>query len=175
MRFVFDTNTLISAILKPNGIVMQVVNVALQKGIIVFSADTKAEIVSVIQRDKFNKYLSLAERLKAVENIFAKGMDLDTKTTDLIMCRDFSDVKFLRLAFEAKADCIISGDADLKVLNPFRGIPIFSITEFSSFISPFNFLLHYYVASREIRKRFLYSQSPVTPYPLTGNWQPETE
>jgi putative PIN family toxin of toxin-antitoxin system len=112
------------------------VNVALQKGIIVFSADTKAEIVSVIQRDKFNKYLSLAERLKAVENIFAKGMDLDTKTTDLIMCRDFSDVKFLRLAFEAKADCIISGDADLKVLNPFRGIPIFSITEFSSFITP---------------------------------------
>jgi uncharacterized protein len=136
MRFVFDTNTLISAILKPNGTVMQVVNVALQKGIIVFSAETKSEIVSVIQRDKFNKYRSLADRLNTVETIFSKGMQLDTKTTDLIMCRDFSDVKFLRLAFEAKADCLISGDADLKVLNPFRGIPILSIIEFSSFITP---------------------------------------
>jgi putative PIN family toxin of toxin-antitoxin system len=135
MRFVFDTNTLISAILKPNGTVMQVVNVALQKGIIVFSSETKDEIVSVIQRDKFNKYLTLAERFNTVETIFAKGMQLDTKTTDLIMCRDFSDVKFLRLAFEAKADCLISGDADLKVLNPFRGIPILSITEFSSFVN----------------------------------------
>lgn len=136
MRFVFDTNTLISAILKPNGTVMQVVNIALQKGIIVFSAETKSEIVSVIERDKFNKYRSLADRLNTVETIFSKGMQLDTKTTDLIMCRDFSDVKFLRLAFEAKADCLISGDADLKVLNPFRGIPILSITEFSSFITP---------------------------------------
>ena len=135
MRFVFDTNTLISAILKPNGTVMQVVNIALQKGILVFSAETKSEIVSVIQRDKFTKYRSLADRLNAVETIFSKGMQLDTKTTDLIMCRDFSDVKFLRLAFEAKADCLISGDADLKVLNPFRGIPILSITEFSSFIT----------------------------------------
>jgi putative PIN family toxin of toxin-antitoxin system len=136
MRFVFDTNTLISAILKPNGTVMQVVNIALQKGILVFSAETKSEIVSVIQRDKFNKYRSLADRSNTVETIFSKGMQLDTKTTDLIMCRDFSDVKFLRLAFEAKADCLISGDADLKVLNPFRGIPILSITEFSSFITP---------------------------------------
>jgi uncharacterized protein len=136
VRFVFDTNTLISAILKPNGTVMQVVNFALQKGILVFSAETKSEIVSVIQRDKFNKYRSLADRLNTVETIFSKGMQLDTKTTDLIMCRDFSDVKFLRLAFEAKADCLISGDADLKALNPFRGIPILSITEFSSFIAP---------------------------------------
>lgn len=115
---------------------MQVVNIALQKGILVFSAETKSEIASVIQRDKFTKYRSLADRLNAVETIFSKCMQLDTKTTDLIMCRDFSDVKFLRLAFEAKADCLISGDADLKVLNPFRGIPILSITEFSSFITP---------------------------------------
>lgn len=135
MRFVFDTNTLISAILKPKGIVMQVVNVALQKGALICSKETKAEINHVIQRDKFNKYLSLAERLKTVENIFAKVMHMDTKTTDHIASRDFTDVKFLRLAFEAKADCLINGDADLKVLNPFRGMPILSITEFSSFIT----------------------------------------
>ncbi len=137
MRFVFDTNTLVSAILKPDSTVMQVVNPALQKGTVVFSTETKAEIVSVIQRDKFNKYLSLEERMKTLETILAKALQLDTKTTDLIICRDFTDIKFLRLAFETNADCIISGDADLKVLNPFRGIPILSISEFSSFITAF--------------------------------------
>ncbi len=134
MRFVFDTNTLVSAILKPNGAVMQVVNIALQKGIIVFSTETKTELFSVIQRDKFNKYLPLNERLKILESILDKAMHIETETTDLIICRDFRDVIFLRLAFEAKADCLISGDADLKVLNPFRGIPILSIAEFRSFI-----------------------------------------
>jgi uncharacterized protein len=135
MLFVFDTNTLVSAILKPTGAIMQVVNVALQKGNIVCSTETKAEIRSVIQRDKFDKYLPLDERLKTLETILDKAIHVETKTTDQIACRDFTDVKFLRLAFEAKADCLISGDADLKVLNPFRGIPILSITEFSSFIT----------------------------------------
>ncbi len=135
MRFVFDTNTLISAILKPNGTVMQVVHVALQKGIIVFSAETKAEIVSVIQREKFNVYLPLNDRLKSLETILAKAVQVETKTTDVIACRDFTDVKFLRLAFEAKADCLITGDADLSVLTAFREIPILSIAEFRSFIT----------------------------------------
>ena len=135
MRFVFDTNTLVSAILKPNSTIMQIVNVALQKGIIICSTETKIEIRNVIQRDKFNKYLPSDERLKILESILDKAIQIDTKTTDLIACRDFTEVKFLRLAFEAKADCLISGDADLKVLNPFRGIPILSIAEFRSFIT----------------------------------------
>ncbi|MFM9838611.1 MAG: putative toxin-antitoxin system toxin component, PIN family [Cyclobacteriaceae bacterium] len=135
MRFVFDTNTLISAILKPKGTTMQIVTAALQKGTIVCSTETKTEIRNVIQRDKFNKYLPLDERLKTLENILDKAIHVETKTTDLITSRDFTDVKFLRLAFEVKADCLISGDADLKVLNPFRGIPILSISEFSSFIT----------------------------------------
>ncbi len=135
MRFVFDTNTLISAILKPKGTTMQIVTAALQKGTIVCSTETKTEIRNVIQRDKFNKYLPLDERLKTLENILDKAIHVETKTTDLIACRDFTDVKFLRLAFEVKADCLISGDSDLKVLNPFRGIPILSISEFSSFIT----------------------------------------
>jgi predicted nucleic acid-binding protein len=34
------------------------------------------------------------------------------------------------LAFGGKADCIISGDADLLDLNPFREIPIITPREF---------------------------------------------
>jgi uncharacterized protein len=40
------------------------------------------------------------------------------------VCRDTQDDKFLELAVNGKADVIISGDADLLSLHPFRGIPI---------------------------------------------------
>jgi putative PIN family toxin of toxin-antitoxin system len=39
-------------------------------------------------------------------------------------CRDPDDDKFLELAVNGRADVIVSGDHDLLVLNPFRGIPI---------------------------------------------------
>jgi predicted nucleic acid-binding protein len=42
----------------------------------------------------------------------------------ILVCRDPKDDKFLELALNGKADVIVSGDADLLVLNPFRGIPI---------------------------------------------------
>ncbi len=44
-------------------------------------------------------------------------------------CRDPGDDKFPELAVSAEADCIVSGDADLLLLNPFRGIPILTSRE----------------------------------------------
>jgi uncharacterized protein len=44
------------------------------------------------------------------------------------ICRDPKDEKFLELA--ANADCIVSGDKDLLVLNPFRGTLILTPREF---------------------------------------------
>jgi putative PIN family toxin of toxin-antitoxin system len=45
-------------------------------------------------------------------------------TERIAACRDATDDKFLELAVNGEADVIVSGDADLLVLNPFRGIPI---------------------------------------------------
>ena len=42
------------------------------------------------------------------------------------------DNKFLELAFSGNADCIITGDQDLLVLNPFREIPIITPRKFLS-------------------------------------------
>jgi len=42
----------------------------------------------------------------------------------IVACRDPKDDKFLELAVDGHADFIVSGDADLLTLNPFRGIPI---------------------------------------------------
>jgi putative PIN family toxin of toxin-antitoxin system len=41
-------------------------------------------------------------------------------------CRDPKDNKYLELAWAAEAGIIVSGDADLLVWNPWRGIRILS-------------------------------------------------
>jgi uncharacterized protein len=130
--FVFNTNTLVSATLKPQGSAMQAIRTAQRVGILVFSTETKNEILDVIPRSKFDKYLPAAERLKTIREVILKARLMEVTSADRIECRDPTDVKFLRLAWEAQAHCLVSGDADLKVLNPFRGIPILSIAEFNS-------------------------------------------
>ena len=45
-------------------------------------------------------------------------------------CRDPKDDKYLELAITCKASCIITGDKDLLILNPFEDIPIITASEF---------------------------------------------
>ncbi len=46
------------------------------------------------------------------------------------MCRDAKDDKFIEVAFNGKADFIITGDKDLLVLNPFKNIEIITVNDF---------------------------------------------
>jgi putative PIN family toxin of toxin-antitoxin system len=45
-------------------------------------------------------------------------------------CRDPKDNKFLELAVESGAACIITGDKDLLVLNPYEHIQILTAADF---------------------------------------------
>jgi putative PIN family toxin of toxin-antitoxin system len=51
-------------------------------------------------------------------------------TTNLDVCRDPNDNKFLELAVDGLADYIVGGDKDLLILHPFRDIPIVTPAEF---------------------------------------------
>ncbi len=51
-----------------------------------------------------------------------KETELVDSREEITDCRDAKDNEFLELAVSGKADCIISGDDDLLVLDPFRGI-----------------------------------------------------
>ncbi len=48
----------------------------------------------------------------------------------ITVCRDPKDNKFLELAVAGNADCIVTGDKNLLILNPFRGIKIISTSDF---------------------------------------------
>jgi putative PIN family toxin of toxin-antitoxin system len=66
MRLVFDTNVLISATLMPKSLPAQILNwVENQQFAILYSQETIAELVSVLQRPKFRPYIA-TEQLEGI-------------------------------------------------------------------------------------------------------------
>lgn len=125
LRFVFDTNVLISAALFKASVPRQALDLARRIGKIVMSWPTIAELQEVLERKRFDNYISEDERI-----LFLEVLALDVVPVEIIEtvidCRDARDNKFLEVAVNGDADCIVSGDKDLLVLNPFRGVPILS-------------------------------------------------
>ena len=127
--FVIDTNTLVSAFLFKYSNPRKVFESALKKGRVCSSLKTYDEFSEVLLRSKFDKYISSEEKLLALKQFkeLAIFVEISETITD---CRDPKDNKFLELAVSANASCIITGDKDLLVLNPFRGIPILNAADF---------------------------------------------
>lgn len=134
MFFVFDTNTLISAILKPQGLPKKALDVAQQKGRLIFSEETKNELLQVVVREKFEKYCAFDLRLETALSIVGTSELDQVLLHPKIECRDQRDIIFLKLAFSVKANCIVSGDIHLKELNPFYNIPILPPSKFLEWI-----------------------------------------
>jgi putative PIN family toxin of toxin-antitoxin system len=128
-NFVFDTNSLISAALIPSSVNRLALKKADQNGHLIFSKETLTELNEVLIRSKFDKYLSLDERMEYIERLESRGKIIET-SSNFTNCRDVKDNKFLNLAYDSKALCIITGDLDLLVLDPFHNIPILSASHF---------------------------------------------
>ena len=125
MRIVFDTNTLISALLF-RGYSSFLVELWQNNQLTVLASnDSVSEFLRVLNYPKFNlsglRIESLAnEYLPYVVFIHIEKKQLPY---DLPQCRDIKDQQFIDLAYFGKADVLISGDLDLLVLNgqlPFR-------------------------------------------------------
>ncbi len=127
--FVFDTNSLISANLLPGSVNRQAYDRAREIGIPVYSGATLTEFTETLIRPKFDKYISNEKRLRAITT-FEKAGQLIRVSVSIDICRDPKDNKFLELAIESGAACIITGDKDLLVLHPFQNIPILSAADF---------------------------------------------
>lgn len=123
MRFVFDTNVLISAALLPNSKPRQALDLALKQGKLLISFAVLAELCEVLSRKQFRRYIDEEDvrTFVAVLTREAEWIDVDVR---IAACRDPKDDKFLELAVSGGATCIVSGDSDLLSLNPFQGIPI---------------------------------------------------
>ncbi|WP_293146845.1 MULTISPECIES: putative toxin-antitoxin system toxin component, PIN family [unclassified Microcoleus] len=122
-RFVLDTNVLISGLLFKTSIPFQAIELAEKQGIILYSEETLNELEQVLNRKKFNKYLSLEDRQLFLLK-FISSSQLVSITENITVCRDEKDNKFLELAVSGNANVIVTGDLDLLVLNPFQSVEI---------------------------------------------------
>ena len=122
MRVVVDTNIFISAAIKSQTIPNIAVYRAAQRGVLLKSHVTEAELMAVIDRPYLARLISRDARNRLLQ-LMAMA-ELVTITERVTACRDPKDDKFLELAVNGHADLILTGDNDLLVLNPFRDIPI---------------------------------------------------
>ncbi len=125
-RVVFDTSTLVGAVLRPTSIPNMALHKAFQSFAVCASPETLEELRIVLERDKFRRYLDLDQCLEFFVTysraiVLFDILPLGEATPP---CRDEKDRKFLELAMVCKAEWLISSDEDLLCLDPWRGIPI---------------------------------------------------
>lgn len=122
-RCVFDTNVVVSALLFEESTPARAFFAALYAGEILVSTDAIAELNDVLGREKFARYVSEEERARFLQSLLREARLVEIREK-IQACRDPKDDKFLELAVNGEADCIVSGDGDLLSLDPFRGISI---------------------------------------------------
>jgi putative PIN family toxin of toxin-antitoxin system len=132
IRALIDTNILVRAMLSPEGSVGPVVDF-LRDGLYVFlySEATLNEFVDVLGRPRMvHKYGITADEIDALSALVIRRGEPVKPSRSITVCRDPKDNKFLEVAVAGRADVIVSGDKDLRILDPFEGIPIVEPAQF---------------------------------------------
>jgi putative PIN family toxin of toxin-antitoxin system len=122
-RFVFDVNSLVSAFLFPDSTPGQAFQRVILDHTLLMSLELAAEATEVLRREKFDRYLHLARREALLAGTIHVSEFVRT-TTNVTDCRDADDNRILELAVDGLATAIVSGDADLLALDPYREIRI---------------------------------------------------
>jgi putative PIN family toxin of toxin-antitoxin system len=128
-RYVFDTNAVVSALLFEQSPPGRALHAAIGRGRVLLSDATFAELSEVLARPRFDRYVAREQREQFLVT-FLRDATLVQTPGLLQACRDPKDDKFLDLAVHGNASCIVTGDQDLLVLHPFRGIPILTPAQF---------------------------------------------
>ena len=124
-RVVLDNNVVVSRMLFPLGTAASVFDLCFASCVLLTSAAALGELYAVIERSKFDRYLQVEERREFARR-YAAGTITPRIAEVITECRDPKDNHVLELALAGNADVIITGDADLLSLNPWREIAILS-------------------------------------------------
>lgn len=130
-----DADVVVSAALNANGISRRSLAAARLHGILAFSQAVFDEMAEVLSRPKFARILTEDRRREALELLAAAALWVDAaeKVED---CRDAKDNRYLELALAAQAAVIVSGDEDLLVLHPWRGVRVLRPAQFLAELEP---------------------------------------
>lgn len=100
--------------------------------IFALSPAVESEIVEVFDRPKFMQAIR-RERREYVLRILRDEAVWFEPAVRVADCRDPKDNKYLELALVAGAETIVSGDDDLLILHPWRGVRILRPAEYLAF------------------------------------------
>lgn len=132
-RFVFDTNVLVSALLFETSVPGRGFFTALTVGDILISQPLINELANVLARPKFDRYVDSSAREKFLVELVRKSQ-LTGITRSIAICRDATDNMLLEVATCGGASCIVSGDEDLLILDPFEGVRILTPSDFLAWL-----------------------------------------
>ena len=129
MRVVLDTNILVSAFVFA-GICLRLVDRCIDDHRIILSDAILAEFSRVLIGRFDYDYDAVRA---AIESMMSSVEIVEPVTFDRQICRDADDDAILGTAVAGQADCIVTGDNDLLVLERFRGVDIIAPSEFERY------------------------------------------
>ena len=120
---------MVSAALRADSVPEQALLHAEARDLLALSAEVEAEITAVLERPRFAAAISAARRARILAALRGQAVWFrpPQRVTD---CHAAKDNKYLELALAAGAGVIVSGDADLLVLHPWRGVRILRPAEY---------------------------------------------
>jgi putative PIN family toxin of toxin-antitoxin system len=128
-KVVVDTNVLVSRLILPHSIPAQAIRRAELEALLLVSDATMYELSDALSRSKLDRYISLEDRRQFLREL---GSIVEFIPVIRIVreCRDPEDDKFLEVALNGEADLIITGDADLLAMHPWREIAILTPAQY---------------------------------------------
>jgi putative PIN family toxin of toxin-antitoxin system len=130
-RAVIDTNVVVSAFVFRAGTLAWLREAIINSALIpLVSDETLAEMVRVLTYPRFHLTAEDRENIIVHYMEHAEAIKQPRVRAQLPRCRDPHDEMFIRLAYAAKADAIITGDDDLLTLAPESRIPILTPVAF---------------------------------------------
>ena len=128
MRIVPDTNILVSAEISERGAVNQLLRILIAAHYIVLSDAILDELARILSA-RFGYSNEAASGV--IARLTAAAEIVEPTTFDTQICRDPDDDAILATAVAGNADCIVTGDRDLLVLEQFEGVDIIPPSDFA--------------------------------------------
>jgi putative PIN family toxin of toxin-antitoxin system len=129
VRLPFDTNVLVSTLISPRSTPAQAYRRAAEKHTLLMSDALWHELNTILERPKLRQFF-LTEDVTFLLNDLDLRAEWVFAEPQFHACRDPKDNMLLDLATSGRADCIVTGDNDLLVLDPFEGIRILTPAAF---------------------------------------------
>lgn len=130
---VLDATTLVGAVISRGSVPDRAVRHAFARDQVAVSEDTLREVVDVFARPRLGRFVVPELRDEVLALLDTRSVFFEPAER-IAASRDAKDDKYFALALAANASAIVTGDGDLLVLNPWRGVRILRPAEYLAWV-----------------------------------------